>query len=52
MQLKVGADKAANLTKAAEWIKKARDEGSQVVALPECFNSLYGTGNVLDIRAV
>jgi len=44
IQLAVGASKADNLTRAEAFIKKAAKEGgAQVIALPECFNSPYGT---------
>ncbi|XP_068086000.1 omega-amidase NIT2-like [Anabrus simplex] len=43
IQLLVGKDKAANVQRAAEQIKIAKNNGSQMVILPECFNSPYGT---------
>ena len=44
IQLAVGASKAENLQRAETFIRKAAKEGgAQVVALPECFNSPYGT---------
>lgn len=42
VQLASGADKAANLTRAAEQVGKAAKSGSKIVVLPECFNSPYG----------
>lgn len=43
IQLSVGANKTANLARAAEKIEEAAKNGAQVVSLPECFNSPYGT---------
>jgi len=44
IQLAVGANKADNLSRAETFIQTAAKEGgAQVVALPECFNSPYGT---------
>ena len=44
VQLAVGANKTENLLRAETFIAKAATEGgAQVVALPECFNSPYGT---------
>jgi len=44
VQLAVGANKTENLLRAETFIAKAAKEGgAQVVALPECFNSPYGT---------
>uniref|UniRef100_A0A8D8K3F9 omega-amidase n=1 Tax=Culex pipiens TaxID=7175 RepID=A0A8D8K3F9_CULPI len=44
LQLKVGPSKADNLANALTRIRSAvRDNGARVVALPECFNSPYGT---------
>ena len=44
IQLAVGANKTENLLRAESFIAKAAKEGgAQVVALPECFNSPYGT---------
>lgn len=42
VQLASGADKAANLARAAEQVSKAAKSGSKIVVLPECFNSPYG----------
>lgn len=39
----VGSDKKRNVSKAVEQIHKAKSKGAQLVALPECFNSPYGT---------
>ncbi|GAA5805903.1 hypothetical protein HPULCUR_011429 [Helicostylum pulchrum] len=39
----VGADKAKNLVHTRDMILKAANNGAQVVVLPECFNSPYGT---------
>ncbi|XP_018423826.1 PREDICTED: omega-amidase NIT2 [Nanorana parkeri] len=35
--------KADNLKRASELVKQAAQHGAQIVALPECFNSPYGT---------
>ncbi|XP_073421315.1 omega-amidase NIT2 isoform X1 [Dendrobates tinctorius] len=43
VQLLVSPVKSDNLKKASELIKKAAQQGAQIVALPECFNSPYGT---------
>lgn len=43
IQLAVSSDKNKNLLRATELIKEASRNGANVVALPECFNSPYGT---------
>lgn len=43
IQLATGANKAANLRNAAARVKEAAQAKAQVVVLPECFNSPYGT---------
>jgi len=43
IQLSVGINKTANLTRATEKIEEAAKNGAQVISLPECFNSPYGT---------
>ncbi|KAJ0175305.1 hypothetical protein K1T71_009446 [Dendrolimus kikuchii] len=43
VQLAVGPDKAKNIAEAVKQIHKAKKKGAQLVALPECFNSPYGT---------
>ncbi|OWR51504.1 hypothetical protein KGM_215088 [Danaus plexippus plexippus] len=43
IQLSVGPDKAKNVAAAVSEIHKAKAKGAHVVALPECFNSPYGT---------
>jgi omega-amidase len=40
-----GMNKEANLRKAEEMVARAAAAGSQVVVLPECFNSPYGTAH-------
>lgn len=42
-QLQVTASKADNLLKTAQVVKKLADKGANIVVLPECFNSPYGT---------
>merc|ERR1712071_321342 len=44
IQLAVGPNKLENLKKATQMIEEAALNGAQLVALPECFNSPYGTG--------
>ncbi|KAI8994725.1 carbon-nitrogen hydrolase [Pilobolus umbonatus] len=39
----IGLDKKANLVHTREMILEAAHQGAQVVVLPECFNSPYGT---------
>ncbi|CAO3620193.1 unnamed protein product [Cunninghamella blakesleeana] len=43
IQLAVGADKSSNLQHARSKILEAAKQGANVVVLPECFNSPYGT---------
>ncbi|XP_062537062.1 omega-amidase NIT2-like [Armigeres subalbatus] len=44
LQLKVGPNKAENVANAVSRIRSVvKDNGARVVALPECFNSPYGT---------
>ncbi|KAF5301208.1 hypothetical protein FQA39_LY10794 [Lamprigera yunnana] len=43
LQLKVGINRDSNLVNALAHIGKAKTGGAQVIALPECFNSPYGT---------
>ncbi|PVV03898.1 hypothetical protein BB560_001612 [Smittium megazygosporum] len=43
IQLKVGANKAANLSNAKNLVLKASQNGANLIVLPECFNSPYGT---------
>jgi omega-amidase len=42
-QFKVGLDKTRNLATASEYVARAVQEQANVVVLPECFNSPYGT---------
>jgi predicted amidohydrolase len=43
VQLAAGSDKAANLAHARRKVLEASAQGANVVVLPECFNSPYGT---------
>uniref|UniRef100_A0A2A4JWA6 omega-amidase n=1 Tax=Heliothis virescens TaxID=7102 RepID=A0A2A4JWA6_HELVI len=43
VQMVVGMDKKKNVATAIQQIHKAKDSGAQLVALPECFNTPYGT---------
>jgi len=43
VQLAVGANKLSNLERVTEKVAEASKNGAQVVSLPECFNSPYGT---------
>lgn len=43
VQLRVCEDRVKNLSNAAKMIAKAKGNGAKLVALPECFNSPYGT---------
>lgn len=44
IQMKVGRDKAENVSRAIDHIRRAvSDQNPKLVALPECFNSPYGT---------
>jgi len=43
VQMKVGSDKAANVSRAVARVGEAARAGAQIVSLPECFNSPYGT---------
>lgn len=43
IQLKVGSNKTENVARALEKIREAKSKGAELVSLPECFNSPYGT---------
>jgi omega-amidase len=43
LQLACGADKKKNIENAASKIREAAQAGAELVVLPECFNSPYGT---------
>ncbi|KYQ50911.1 Omega-amidase NIT2 [Trachymyrmex zeteki] len=43
VQLSVGDDKATNISRAVSFIERAKQERADIVTLPECFNSPYGT---------
>lgn len=42
VQLKVGSEKAANLARAVSFIQQAKQQGADLVTLPEFFNCPYG----------
>ncbi|KAG0377650.1 hypothetical protein BGX24_005719 [Mortierella sp. AD032] len=44
IQLAVTADKEANLANARTHVLEAASKGANLIVLPECFNSPYGTG--------
>lgn len=48
IQLAVGSDKAKNLHNAVQFIGKAKEQGADLIALPECFNSPYGTSTLFE----
>ncbi|KYN42599.1 Omega-amidase NIT2, partial [Trachymyrmex septentrionalis] len=43
VQLSIGDDKATNVSRAVSFIERAKQERADIVTLPECFNSPYGT---------
>lgn len=43
IQLMVGKERDKNLENASNLIKEAKQNGAKLIALPECFNSPYGT---------
>ena len=43
IQMYVGTDKGKNLSEAMKKVEEAARKGAQVICLPECFNSPYGT---------
>ncbi|KAG0643490.1 carbon-nitrogen hydrolase [Tuber brumale] len=43
IQLATGSDKDVNLKRASEKVAEAAKNGANIVVLPECFNSPYGT---------
>ncbi|EFN76982.1 Nitrilase-like protein 2 [Harpegnathos saltator] len=45
VQLAVSDNKAANVARAVSFIESAKKEQADIVALPECFNSPYGTSH-------
>jgi len=48
VQLAVGDNKTTNIARAISFIERAKQqEHADIVTLPECFNSPYGTCNDL-----
>ncbi|XP_018337671.1 PREDICTED: uncharacterized protein LOC108745801 isoform X2 [Trachymyrmex septentrionalis] len=45
VQLSIGDDKATNVSRAVSFIERAKQERADIVTLPECFNSPYGTSH-------
>ncbi|XP_012266207.2 omega-amidase NIT2 [Athalia rosae] len=45
VQLSVSDDKTVNISRAVSFVEQAKQRGADIVALPECFNSPYGTGH-------
>ncbi|XP_033224804.1 omega-amidase NIT2 isoform X2 [Belonocnema kinseyi] len=45
VQLSVGDKKAVNIARAVSFIESAKKKGADIVTLPECFNSPYGTSH-------
>lgn len=43
IQLKVTANKSLNLSNATAKVLTAAQNGANIIVLPECFNSPYGT---------
>lgn len=43
IQLAVSDDKLKNITRAIDYIERAKKNQADIVVLPECFNSSYGT---------
>lgn len=43
VQLAVSDDKLRNITRAIDFIERAKQHRADIVVLPECFNSSYGT---------
>lgn len=43
IQIAVGASKGENISRAVAMVKQAASAGAKLIALPECFNSPYGT---------
>jgi len=48
IQLAVGSNKADNLRRACQLVREAANQGANLITLPECFNSPYGTGILKD----
>ncbi|XP_066590900.1 uncharacterized protein [Prorops nasuta] len=45
VQLAVGDNKAKNIERAISYIERAKQQKADIVGLPECFNSPYGTSH-------
>lgn len=49
VQMAVGEVKAKNIARAVQLTKEAAGGGAQLVVLPECFNSPYGTSKKIEL---
>lgn len=50
--MSVGFDKAKNIKTAVSAIYEAKNNGANLVALPECFNSPYGTSKIYSLLLI
>ncbi|XP_043259634.1 omega-amidase NIT2 [Colletes gigas] len=45
VQLAVGENKSTNIARAISFIERAKEQEADIIVLPECFNSPYGTSH-------